>query len=67
MADNVVVIDDTVAAQHIPGCARNVQRLATRVALNYRHLVGDKIAALVPQPTHPQTSLQSNGNLDTVS
>lgn len=62
VADDVVLIADTVASEHVAGVAGNVQGLAARVALDQRdHLGGD--LALILQAADLQTGLETQSNL----
>ena len=62
VADHVVLVRDAVAAVHVAGGARDLQRLAAAVALDQRdHL--RRRAALVHEPADPQAGLQAERDL----
>src|SRR5256885_8802399 len=62
VADDAELVGDAVAAEHIAGDARNVERLAARVALHDRGDL-DRGAALVLHAPEAQAALQAEGDL----
>lgn len=47
VADDVVLVADAVASEHVPGLPRNVQRLPARVALDERDHLGGGAALIL--------------------
>ena len=62
MPDDVVLVRDAVAAEHVPAVPRDVERLAAVVALQHRdHL--RRVRALVLEPPELQARLQAQRDL----
>jgi hypothetical protein len=61
VADDVVLVGDAVAAVHVAGDARDVERLAAVVALDQRDHLG--ALALVDQAADAQRALQAERDL----
>ena len=62
MPDDVVLVGDAVAAEHVPALPRDVERLAAVVALQQRNHLG-RVVALVLEPTQLQARLKAEGDL----
>src|SRR5205823_2698849 len=62
VADDAELVGDAVAAQHVAREARDLQRLAARVALHDRGDL-DRRAALVLHAPEAQAALQAEGDL----
>ena len=62
MPDDVVLVGDAVAAEHVPALPRDVERLAAVVALQQRNHLG-RVVALVLEPTQLQARLQPERDL----
>src|SRR6266850_1237653 len=62
MADDAELVGDAVAAQHVAREARDLQRLAARIALHDRGDL-DRRAALVLHAPEAQAALQAEGDL----
>ena len=61
MANDVEFIVNTVAAVHVPGQARDVQRLAGGIALNHGD-VFRRAVAFIQQAAHPQAGLKADSD-----
>ncbi|NRP42844.1 hypothetical protein XMM3392_003255 [Aliiroseovarius sp. xm-m-339-2] len=62
VTDHVEVLADAVAAMHVTGQTRDIQRLAAIVALDQRHHLGRGFG-FVHQATDAQSGLQAQGDL----
>src|SRR5438552_3475157 len=62
VADDAELVGDAIAAQHVAREARDLQRLAARVALHDRGDL-DRRAALVLHAPEAQAALQAEGDL----
>ena len=62
MPDDVVLVGDAVAAEHVPALPRDVERLAAVVALQQRNHLG-RVVALVLEPTQLQARLKAERDL----
>jgi len=62
VADDVVLVADTVTSEHVARISGNVERLAARVALDHGDHLGSNLAHIL-QTTDLQASLQAQGDL----
>mmetsp|Transcript_7412 Transcript_7412/g.18835 ORF Transcript_7412/g.18835 Transcript_7412/m.18835 type:complete len:219 (+) Transcript_7412:212-868(+) len=62
VADNVVLVRNSVAAEHVARVAGDLQRLATRIALDHRDHLGS-VLLLLHKRAHPVARLHAEGDL----
>lgn len=63
VSDDVILVDDAVAAEHVPRLACNLQGLSAVVTLDHGDHLGSQFALLVLQARNLQHRVQTEGNL----
>ena len=63
VSDNVILVDDTVATEHVSGISGNLQGLSAVVALDHGDHLGSETALLVLQARHSQYRVETQSDL----
>ena len=63
VSDDVILVDNAVATEHVPGVSSNLQGLSAVVALDHGYHLGSETALLVLQARDPQHRVETQGDL----